>query len=96
MPTYEWLASFERDLGRLTDDERDLFQQAVTKFVEDLKRGRLRKGLRVKSVQGAEGIFELTWADDGRATFQYGAPRLKGEAHIIWRRVGGHGIFNTP
>jgi hypothetical protein len=96
VPTYEWLASFERDLGRLSSDERDLFQEAVTKFVEDLKSGCFRKGLRVKGLQSADGIFELTWANDGRATFQYGDPRLDGEAHIIWRRVGGHDIFETP
>ncbi len=96
MPTFEWLTSFERDLEHLSTDERDLFQDAVTKFVEDLKGKHLRKGLRVKGVKGAEGIFELTWTDDGRATFQYGDARLDGEAHIIWRRVGGHEIFNTP
>jgi hypothetical protein len=31
-----------------------------------------RPGLRVKGVRGAAGIFEMTWADDGRATFEYG------------------------
>jgi hypothetical protein len=30
-------------------------------------------GLRVKGVQGAEGVFEMTWADDGRATFEHGS-----------------------
>ena len=29
--------------------------------------------LRVKGVQGAEGVFEMTWADDGRATFEHGS-----------------------
>jgi hypothetical protein len=64
------------------------FLAAVTLFVENLVGGgQFREGLRVKGVQGAAGVFELTWAPDGRATFGYGesVPR---EAHVIWRRVG--------
>jgi hypothetical protein len=47
-------------------------------------------------VEGAEGIFEMTWAPDGRATFQYGQSIKAGEPHVIWRRVGSHDIFSTP
>ena len=66
-------------------------------FVEDLRSGRpFRKGLRVKGIQGASGIFEMTWADDGRATFEYGDEVVKGEAHIVWRRVGTHSVFTRP
>jgi hypothetical protein len=69
----------------------------VRKFVADLgPGGKFRAGLRVKGVEGAEGIFELTWAPDGRATFQYGASIKAGEPHVIWRRVGSHDIFSTP
>lgn len=70
---------------------------AVTQFVEDLRAGgQFRKGLRVKRVKGAPGIFEMTWAPDGRATFQYGDPVRAGESHIIWRRVGTHSVFPEP
>jgi hypothetical protein len=54
------------------------------------------RGLRVKAVQGASGVFEMTRADDGRATFQYGNAILEGEPHVIWRRVGIHEIFKKP
>ena len=81
------------------DDVRsvDNGYRAVKKFVDDLARGgRPRSGLRVKGVQGAPGIFELTWAPDGRATFQFGKSIREGQPHIIWRRVGGHEILNAP
>ena len=93
MPTYETTATFRRDYERLTIEQRAAFKAAVAKFVHDLKRGAFRKGLRVKRVQDREGVWEMTWAPDGRATFEYGQPRRPGDPHIIWRRVGGHEIF---
>jgi len=70
----------------------------VTKFVEDLRRRPrpFRAGLRVKGIEGAPGIFEMTWEPDGRATFEYGDAVTHGEPHIIWRRVGSHQIFGEP
>ena len=73
------------------------FLAAVQQFVEDLQRDRgFRKGLRVKGVQGATGIFEMTWAADGRATFEFGDEVTEGEPHVVWRRVGTHAIFKQP
>lgn len=69
----------------------------VAKFVADLKAGRRpRRGLRVRGVAGYPGIFEITWAPDGRATFDYGEAVHPGERHVIWRRVGTHDIFDNP
>lgn len=96
MPTYQRLPRFDKDLARLSPEERDRFAEAVARFVEDLRRGRFRAGLRVKRIQGAPGIFEMTWAPDGRATFEYGDEITPGEPHIVWRRVGGHDIFGKP
>lgn len=45
---------------------------------------------------GASGVFEMAWAPDGRATFEFGEAQRKGEAHIIWRRIGGHEILGGP
>ena len=85
------------DFDSLSADQKAAFLTAVAQFVEDLRRGEgFRKGLRVKGVKGASGIFEMTWADDGRATFEYGNPVSEGEAHIIWRRIGAHKILNQP
>jgi hypothetical protein len=96
MPTYEVLASFLRDYEKLTAEQQAAFLTAVSKLVNDLKQGELRAGLRVELVRGTDHIFELTWAPNGRATFQYGASRLPGEFHVIWRRIGTHDIFTAP
>lgn len=97
MPTYERLPRFDKDYAALTPAEKQAFKTAVAKFVRDLERGgTFRKGLRVRGVQGSPGVYELTWADDGRATFQYGENQLPGEPHIIWRRVGTHSVFGSP
>jgi len=51
----------------------------------------------VKRIQGTDDIFEMTWAPDGRATFEYGTPQGAGAgAHIIWRRIGRHDVFRRP
>jgi hypothetical protein len=57
----------------------------VADFVADLKKGKgSRKGLRVNGVQGADGVFEMTWAKDGRATFQYGPELRPKDPDIVW------------
>lgn len=97
MPTHEEMAQFLREFGRLTPEEQIRFLVAVRKLVDDLSAGRdLRPSLRVKGVQGHPGIFELTWADDGRATFEYGAEIHHGNPHIVWRRIGDHSILANP
>ncbi len=96
MPTHDEDSRFWADYSRLTADQRAVFRSAITKFVQDLEEGRFRKGLRVKRVQGYPGVWERTWAEDGRATFEYGASLIPGEPHIIWRRVGSHDIFENP
>jgi hypothetical protein len=97
VPKFAWLARFGADFDGLSPAQQAAFLAAVAQFVEDLRKGgQFRKGLRVKGLQGASGLFEMTWADDGRATFQYGDAVLEGEPHVIWRRVGTHDIFRQP
>lgn len=97
MPTYGKTERFDKDYAELSPEERKRFKIAVKKFIEDLRAERsFRRGLRVKGVKGASGIFEMTWADDGRATFEFGAEQREGEAHILWRRVGTHDVFGEP
>jgi hypothetical protein len=96
VPTYERLPRFNRDWDKLSDAERTAFKQAVKKFVADLERGgKFRKGLRVKGIKSAKGIFELTWANNGRATFEYGREVREGEPHVIWRRIGTHDVLDN-
>jgi hypothetical protein len=97
MPTYQRLPRFDKDFEQLSHDERERFRQAVAKFVDDIERGRsFRRSLRVKGVQGAPGVFEMTWAPDGRATFHYGEPVREGDTHVVWRRVGTHAVLGSP
>ena len=85
------------DFDDLSPAQQAAFLEAVEQFVDDLKRRRgFRKGLRVKRIQGASGIFEMTWASDGRATFEYGERLIQDEPHVIWRRVGTHTVFKQP
>jgi hypothetical protein len=94
VPTYAWLARFRADFQRLTPAQQTAFLVGVGQFVDDLKRARgFRKSLRVKGIQGATGIFEMTWAADGRTTFEYGDEVTVGEPHVVWRRVGTHEVF---
>jgi hypothetical protein len=96
VPTFAWLARIGVDFDALSDEQQAAFLVAITLFVEDLKAGTSRPSLRVKGVKGAAGVFEMTWAANGRATFQYGREITAGQTRIIWRRVGTHDVFRTP
>ena len=97
MPTYARTRRFDRDYAALSPDERARFKRAVADFVSDLAAGgRFRKALRVRGVQGARNVFEMTWAPNGRATFEYGPEQVEGEPHVVWRRVGTHDVFERP
>ncbi|MFB7918061.1 hypothetical protein [Streptomyces sp. NPDC056061] len=96
MPTYETMTRFNNDLDRLTPEQRRRFRQTVTAFVEDLRTGRFRAGLRIKRVRCSPGVYELTWAGNGRATWSYGTERIRDDPHVIWRRIGTHDILTGP
>jgi hypothetical protein len=72
------------------------FQPACERFAQDPATP-WPKGLRVKRVQGAPGIWELTSSfagPDGRATFEW--IETDGELAIRWRRIGGHDVVDRP
>jgi hypothetical protein len=97
VPTYEATDRFWRDFRRMAPHDREAFLVAMRHFVEDLRsRQGFRPGLGVKGVRGAIGVFEMRWADDGRATFEYGREQIPREPHIIWRRIGTHDVFAKP
>lgn len=105
---FETTHSFEADYKKLSDPEKGLFREAVRKFNTACdaafaggERPRWPKGLRVKDVEGAPGIWEMTWSfsvPDGRATWEWTTGRVDGEAVPVvrWRRIGGHAIFRKP
>lgn len=101
---WETTPAFDADLRRLSEDESKLFRKAVRdSFVSAAERRAANpaapwpKSLRVKDVEGAPGIWEMTWSfagPDGRATFEW--ITIDGEQAVRWRRVGGHEILNDP
>jgi hypothetical protein len=96
-PTFERAGRFKSDFSKLTPEEQNrLLEKVRDQFVPALGTGDFPAGLRVKGVQGASGVYEMTWAPNGRVTFMYGDEQIPGEIHIVWRRVGGHEIFGTP
>jgi hypothetical protein len=97
VPTFAWLARFAADFDALAAEQQRALLAAVAEFVKDLEGGGpFRKSLGVKGIKGAAGLFEMTWAPDGRATFEYGDDVVRGEPHIVWRRIGAHAIFRQP
>ncbi len=99
MPTYLVLPLFWSDYAKLSPAEKAMFLQARDEFMEALALlggQRFRPSLRIKGVQGYPGVFEMTWAKDGRATFSFGPSQIPGEPHIVGRRIGDHSIFKNP
>lgn len=98
MPTWSFQPRFQRDMAKLDRSARAKFQQVVREqFVPGLRSGSFPEVLVVKRVQATrEKVWEMRWAPDGRATFQYGDERIPGEPHVIWRRVGTHDVFRNP
>lgn len=85
MPTFED-AAFRREYLALPREQRETFKRVLPAFVAAL-RGRppsFPPSLRVKGVQGSAGVYEMSFGDGGRATFEYGDEVTAGEAHVIW------------
>ncbi len=101
---YERTESFKRDYRRLDKSEREEFKRVIQEhFVPALERRVTEPGsgwpgaLRVKDVEGAPGVWEMTWSftdPDGRATWEW--VEIEGETGIRWRRVGSHAIIAVP
>lgn len=98
MPTHDEFEQFIREYLALNPAKRRLFAKAVVKMVADMKAGKpFRKSLRISALGGYSAIYKMTCdMPDGRATFMFGPERIPGEPHIIWRRIGGHDIFDHP
>jgi hypothetical protein len=98
VPTFERLARFDREFRRLPRELQRAFLAALPLLIEALrtKPPAFPPSLRVTRVQGSDGVWEMTFAPDGRATFAYGDERVAGEPHVIWRRVGTHDVLSEP
>ncbi len=99
-----WSDAFAGDWRRLSDAERALFRTVVRdSFHPACERRRVDPTapwpakLRVRAVERAPRIWEMTWSfsgRDGRATFEWVS--IGSEPGIRWRRIGGHAIFGEP
>jgi hypothetical protein len=100
---FELTDSFLRDRDRLSREELKLVRDRLPDFVAACERyatkpsPRWPASLRVRDVEGAPGILEMTFNfsdPDLRATFEW--THIDGEPAVRWRRIGGHGIFSEP
>ena len=100
---YDRSDDFKADYKRLSEPEKNLFRTAYLRMnAAYAQRGGRAippwpASLRIRDVEGATGVFEMTWSfsgPDGRATFEY--ITIDGEPAIRWRRIGGHEIFREP
>jgi hypothetical protein len=98
VPTFERLARFDREFRRLPRELQRAFLAVLPTFIAALRAAppAFPPSLRVKRVQGSSGVWEMTYAPDGRATFAYGNEVVAGEPHIIWRRIGTHDVLPDP
>lgn len=101
---YETTPAFDADFRRLKPEHRTAFREVLeAKFIP--ARDALAsdpaavwpKSLRVKAVQSAPGVLEMTSSfasPDGRATFEL--VTVDEELRCRWRRVGDHDVFKAP
>ena len=95
MPTYEVLAAFQRQYGKLDAAQKAAFRRALAVFIANLKAGgSFSPELRVHKLVNTE-IWSLTFAKDGPALFRYGDGMTPGEAHVVWEAIGTHAeVYN--
>jgi hypothetical protein len=100
---FERTRKFDASLGRLPEEHQRRFYTAVPRFHAAAVRAAAGEAspwpasLRVKKVQGASGVWEMTWSmdnPDGRATWEWA--EIGGEPAVRWRRIGTHRIFADP
>lgn len=100
---FQTTRSFEGDFARLSSGEKQLFRDALKVFVPACDRratdaaAKWPASLRVKAVEGAPGVWEMTWSfagPDGRATFEF--IQIDGALGVRWRRIGGHSVLKRP
>lgn len=100
---FELTAQFRGDLRRLSSSDYKIVRAQLGEFVAACERYAADPSfnwpasLRVKAVEAAPGVFEVTFSFSGpdiRATFEWIS--IGGALAVRWRRIGGHRIFKQP
>ena len=76
---------FKRAYRKLDDRYRELVKKALAQFLAD----RTHPGLRVKRIQGTDGIWEMRAGRDIRITFEF-QEGDDGTRAVVLRNVGHH------
>ena len=91
---FEVTDAFRGDRKRLYESERRLVGEVIPTFVAACDRYAADPNtawpasLRVKDVERAPGVLEMTWSfsgPDGRATFEW--VQMDGQLAVRWRRI---------
>jgi hypothetical protein len=100
---YERSASFKADYLKLSVPNHEQFKRAVREMnqaagdLQDPRRIHWPAKVRIKPVQAAPGVFEMTWnfsGPDGRATFEF--VQVDGNLAVRWRRIRDHRMLGSP
>ena len=78
-------AGFRRAYRKLDERCRELVKKALNQFMAD----RTYPGLRVKRIQGTDGIWEMRAGRDIRITFEF-QENGNGARAVVLRNVGHH------
>ena len=90
MATFETLPHFEASWQKLTREQQTAFRTVVLEAFEPglvAPHHPFRHTLRVRSVAGHPGLFEMTWDHNGRATFSYDPECEAGQPHVVWQDI---------
>lgn len=99
---FQTTPAFDRDVKRLPSQHRKKFRDFVGSFNAAAQRAAAGEdkpwpnAMRVKTVKGAEHVWEVTWSKndpDGRATWEW--TQIGEERGIRWRRVGDHSVLDN-
>jgi len=98
MPTFERGPRLDREFRRLSPELQQAFVAALRLFIDALRfaTSDVPAATSGQARAGRDRRVEMTFAADGRATFEYGSERTPGDPHVIWRRIGGHEILREP
>jgi mRNA-degrading endonuclease RelE of RelBE toxin-antitoxin system len=84
------LAKFDKDFKKLDRQNQQRAAKKLREFLEDTE----RPSFSVKKMKGHEDIWEAHVTMRIVFTFEWG--EIDGERGVIFRRIGGHDIYENP